>query len=83
MNDKNYSMEIIRYNISEDQRSNFEKAYTEAGEYLRASEYCLSYQVIHGMMNQIITLLSLTGLRRKSTCRDLEKALNLCPFLIW
>lgn len=48
MKDKNYSTEIIRYNVPEQERSNFEKAYTSAGQYLQASEYCLGYQVIHG-----------------------------------
>lgn len=44
----NYSVEIIRYTISPDQQSNFEKAYDEAGKLLQASPYCLSYEVIHG-----------------------------------
>lgn len=48
MENKNYSTEIIRYNIAEQEMDNFEKAYTRAGQYLRASEYCLGYQVIHG-----------------------------------
>jgi quinol monooxygenase YgiN len=48
MESKNYSTEIIRYNIPEQERGNFEKAYTQAGQYLQASEYCLGYQVIHG-----------------------------------
>jgi heme-degrading monooxygenase HmoA len=44
----NYSVEIIRYNIPEDQQSNFEQAYSEAGKYLQASPYCLGYELIHG-----------------------------------
>ena len=48
MESKNYSTEIIRYNIPEQESNNFEKAYTQAGEYLQASPYCLGYQVIHG-----------------------------------
>ncbi len=47
-NETNYSVEIIRYTIPQDQYSNFETAYTEAGKYLKASKYCLGYQVIHG-----------------------------------
>lgn len=42
------STEVIRYNIPAQQRDNFEKAYTQAGQYLRVSEYCLGYEVIHG-----------------------------------
>ena len=44
----NYSVEIIRYTIAPDQQDNFEKAYSEAGKFLQASPYCLSYEVIHG-----------------------------------
>ncbi len=47
-NTENYSVEIIRYNIPPDQHSTFENAYVEAGKYLKASKYCLSYSVIHG-----------------------------------
>ncbi|MEP7081262.1 MAG: antibiotic biosynthesis monooxygenase family protein [Ginsengibacter sp.] len=47
-NETNYSVEIIRYNIPQEQHSNFETAYTDAGKYLKASMYCLGYQVIHG-----------------------------------
>lgn len=42
------STEIIRYNIPAQQRDNFEKAYTQAAQYLQASEYCLGYEVLHG-----------------------------------
>lgn len=48
MEDKNYSIETIRYNIPEQERSNFEKSYELAGKHLQTSEFCLSYQVIHG-----------------------------------
>lgn len=48
MDNKNYAVEIIRYNIPAEERNNFEKAYIEAGKYLQASKYCLSYEVIHG-----------------------------------
>ena len=48
MSNNNYSVEIIRYNIPKDQHSNFENAYNEAGKYLKASKYCLGYQLIHG-----------------------------------
>lgn len=43
-----YSVEIIRYKVQPAQQDEFETAYAEAGKYLQASKYCLSYQVIHG-----------------------------------
>ncbi|WP_212003532.1 antibiotic biosynthesis monooxygenase [Chitinophaga sp. HK235] len=43
-----FSTEIIRYSIPEQDRQHFETAYAEAGKYLQASPYCLSYQVLHG-----------------------------------
>lgn len=45
---KNYSVEIIRYVISADQRASFEKAYENAAAILQASPYCLGYEIIHG-----------------------------------
>lgn len=48
MNHKNYSVEIIRYNIPHDQGAAFENAYAQAGKYLQQSPYCLGYQLIHG-----------------------------------
>jgi quinol monooxygenase YgiN len=42
------SIEIIRYNMPEDKHTAFEKAYTDAGVLLKASQYCLGYEVIHG-----------------------------------
>jgi len=46
--ERNYSVEIIRYNLQSSQLTDFEKAYTEAGKQLQKSRYCLAYQVIHG-----------------------------------
>jgi quinol monooxygenase YgiN len=46
--EKNYSVEIIRYTIPQDQQSSFVDAYGRAGKLLEASSYCLSYQIIHG-----------------------------------
>ena len=45
---KNYSVEIIRYNIPTDQRTSFEGAYSSAGAILKKSSYCLAYEIIHG-----------------------------------
>ncbi len=46
---KNYSVEIIRYNIPADQRAKFEEAYSDAGSLLKESPYCLGYEIIHGV----------------------------------
>ena len=56
---KDYSVEIIRYKISDDQSKAFEDAYEKAGEYLKASPYCLGYHVLHGddePNNYIVTI---------------------------
>jgi quinol monooxygenase YgiN len=48
MDNKTFSVEVIRYNIPQDKGAAFEKAYAEAGKHLQASPYCLGYQVLHG-----------------------------------
>jgi len=45
----NYSVEIIRYTIAQDQRASFEDAYAKAGAILQKSPYCLGYEIIHGV----------------------------------
>ena len=45
---KNHSVEIVRYTIPNDKFESFETAYKEAGEYLKASSYCLGYDILHG-----------------------------------
>jgi quinol monooxygenase YgiN len=46
---KNYSVEIIRYNISQDEKATFEEAYLKAGAVLKNSSYCLGYEIIRGV----------------------------------
>lgn len=48
MDNKTFSVEVIRYNIPQDKSAAFEKAYAESGKHLQASPYCLSYQLLHG-----------------------------------
>jgi quinol monooxygenase YgiN len=48
MGKSNYSVELIRYNIPENQWEQFENAYKSAGEFLSKSKYCLSYTVNKG-----------------------------------
>lgn len=46
---KNYSVEIIRYNVAEDEKANFEDAYLKAGTVLKNSPFCLGYEIIRGV----------------------------------
>jgi quinol monooxygenase YgiN len=48
MNNRSYSVEVIRYNIPQDKSAAFEKAYADAGKHLQASPYCLEYKILHG-----------------------------------
>ena len=48
MEKKQYSIEIIRYTVPENERQAFEVAYTKAGEFLKASAYCKGFEMIHG-----------------------------------
>jgi len=80
MDNKNYSVEIIRYDISESERGNFEKAYTEAGKYLQASEYCLGYEVIHGNdePNHYIVIINWTS--KDEHLQGFRKSAEFMPF---
>lgn len=42
------TIEIIRYDVPEEQRPSFETAYTKAGEFLKASPYCQGFEIING-----------------------------------
>ena len=48
MEKNKYSVEIIRYDIPQNQWEQFEKAYESAGKYLGKSKYCLSYAIHKG-----------------------------------
>lgn len=78
---KNYSVEIIRYTISNDQQQNFEQAYANAGKYLQASPYCLGYQVIHGKEepNHYIVIIHWTSMEEHLT--GFRKSADFMPFL--
>jgi len=45
----NFSVEIIRYNISPDQQASFEETYAKASRILQQSPFCLAYEIIHGV----------------------------------
>lgn len=78
---KDYSVEIIRYNISTDQQKNFEQAYTNAGKYLKASPYCLAYKVIHGKEepNHYIVIIHWTSMDEHLS--GFRKSPDFMPFL--
>lgn len=48
MEKSKYSVEVIRYNVPQDQWEQFEKAYDAAGKFLSKSKYCLSYAINKG-----------------------------------
>jgi quinol monooxygenase YgiN len=48
MKKNNYSVEVIRYDIPQNQQAQFEKAYDAAGKFLSRSKYCLSYVINKG-----------------------------------
>lgn len=48
MKKNNYSVEVIRYDIPQNQQAQFEKAYDAAGEFLRKSKHCLYYAINKG-----------------------------------
>lgn len=62
--DTNYSVEIIRYTISSENRAAFETAYAEAGKLLQQSSYCLGYKLIRGVEepNKYILVIHWTSL---------------------
>ena len=78
--DKNYAVEIIRYDISQGERSNFEKAYAEAGKYLQASKYCLGYEIIHGNdePNNYIVIINWTS--KEEHLQGFRKSAEFMPF---
>jgi quinol monooxygenase YgiN len=78
--DKNYSVEIIRYDISQGERDNFEKAYAESGKYLQASKYCLGYEIIHGNEepNNYIVIINWTS--KEEHLQGFRKSAEFIPF---
>lgn len=43
---KNSSVEIIRYNVAEDEKATFEETYFKAGAVLKNSPFCLGFEII-------------------------------------
>ena len=80
MNNKKYSVEIIRYDISPNERSDFEKAYAEAGKYLQSSPYCSGYEIIHGNdePNNYIVIINWTS--KEEHLQGFRKSPEFMPF---
>lgn len=78
--DKNYSVEIIRYDIPQNESDNFEKAYAEAGKHLQASKYCFSYEIIHGNEepNNYIVIIKWTS--KEEHLQGFRKSAEFMPF---
>lgn len=75
-----YSVEIIRYNIPQDLHKDFEAAYQKAGEHLKASSYCLAYQMLHGNEepNHYILIIHWTSV--KEHLEGFRKSAEFMPF---
>lgn len=77
---KDYSVEIIRYNIAAGQQASFEQAYTSAGKYLQSSPYCLGYKVVHGKEepNRYIVIIHWTSMDEH--LNGFRKSADFMPF---
>ena len=78
---KNFSVEIIRYNIATDQQKNFEQAYTNAAKYLKASPYCLGYKVIHGKEEPAHYIVIIHWTSMEEHLNGFRKSADFMPFL--
>jgi quinol monooxygenase YgiN len=78
---KDYSVEIIRYNIAAGQQASFEQAYTSAGKYLQSSPYCLGYKIVHGKEepNRYIVIIHWTSMEEH--LNGFRKSADFMPFL--
>ncbi|WP_315815686.1 antibiotic biosynthesis monooxygenase family protein [Paraflavitalea speifideaquila] len=80
MDNKTFSVEIIRYNIPDDKSAAFEKAYTEAGKYLQASPYCLEYRVLHGNDEPNSYLVIIHWTSKEEHLQGFRKSPEFMPF---
>jgi quinol monooxygenase YgiN len=78
---KDYSVEIIRYNIAAAQHTNFEQAYTNAGKYLQSSPYCLGYKVIHGKEEPDHYIVIIHWTSMDEHLNGFRKSADFMPFL--
>lgn len=79
-NNASYSMEVIRYNVPDEKHKSFEEAYDQAGKYLRESEFCLGYQLLHGSdePNNYIVLIRWTSMEEH--INGFRKSADFMPF---
>lgn len=80
VNNKTFSVEVIRYNIPQDKSEAFEKAYAEAGKHLQTSPYCLEYWVLHGNdePNHFIVIIHWTS--KEEHLQGFRKSKEFGPF---
>ncbi|MGO4293954.1 antibiotic biosynthesis monooxygenase family protein [Chitinophaga sp. RAB17] len=77
---KNYTVEIIRYNIRENDQQNFETAYVAAGKLLQASPYCLAYEVIHGIEEPHHYIVTIHWTSKEDHLNGFRKEAEFPPF---
>jgi quinol monooxygenase YgiN len=80
MDNKTFSVEIIRYNIPADKAADFEKAYADAGKQLQASPYCLEYRVLHGNDEPNHYLVIIHWTSKEDHLQGFRKSAGFMPF---
>ena len=80
MNNKQYSVEVIRYNIPPAQGAEFEKAYAEAGKHLQASKHCLGYRLIHGVEEPQHYIVIIHWTSKEEHLQGFRKSPEFMPF---
>ncbi|NJO03338.1 MAG: antibiotic biosynthesis monooxygenase [Bacteroidia bacterium] len=75
------SLEVIRYTIPESQHKNFENAYLEAGKYLKASPYCISYEIVKGEEEPDNYILFIKWTSTDEHINGFRKSPEFAPFL--
>ncbi len=79
-NEKTYSVKVIKYTIPQDQHENFETAYNAAGKHLKASKYCLAYQVIRGSDEPDHYIVIIHWTSKEEHINGFRKSVEFMPF---
>lgn len=81
MEKSKYSVELIRYTIPENQWSQFENAYAQAGKLLSKSKYCLYYTINKGSEepNNYVVIIHWTS--EADHLNGFRKSADFPPFL--
>ncbi|MCS3795317.1 antibiotic biosynthesis monooxygenase family protein [Niastella sp. OAS944] len=80
MEKSKYSVEVIRYNIPQNQQAQFEKAYDAAGEFLRRSKYCLSYTINKGTEEPTHYVIIIHWTSENDHLNGFRKSADFMPF---